>query len=121
WPRGLNAAVQQFEQWMHESAIREMRTLSEKYRHDFIEPIRSVSRQLTQALQDFRNRLSERSERALGVPLRTIEIDFEAPNPASPDVKVGKIFPSELGASLVYVPDVGRRRPREEALSTPHS
>jgi len=51
-----------------------------------------VSRQLSQALQDFRNRLSERTLEALGVPLRTTELDLHAEDPRSPDVRVGKIF-----------------------------
>jgi hypothetical protein len=43
-------------------------------------------------LQDFRNRLSERSLQALGVPLRTSELELRVEYPKSPDVHVGKIF-----------------------------
>jgi hypothetical protein len=58
-----------------------------------VEPIRRVSRQLSQSLQDFRKRLSERALSALGVPLRTNEIELHVQEPGSPDdVRVGKIF-----------------------------
>ena len=44
------------------------------------------------AAQHFRNRLSERMLEALGVPLRTTEIELPTEDPRSPDVRVGKIF-----------------------------
>jgi len=49
----------------------EMAELSKRHRSDFVEPVHRVNRLLSQSLQDFRNRLSERTLEALGVPLRT--------------------------------------------------
>jgi hypothetical protein len=69
-----------------------MAELSREHRSRFVEPVRRVSRQLSQALQDFRNRLSERTLETLGVPLRTTEMDLHTEDPRSPDVRVGKIF-----------------------------
>ena len=48
--------------------------------------------ELSQLLQDFRNRLSERTLEALGVPLRTTQMDLSPQDPRSPDVRVGRIF-----------------------------
>jgi len=70
----------------------EMAELSERHRGEFVEPVRRAARRLSQSLQDFRNRLSERTLAALGVPLRTTEIELHTEDPRSPDVRVGKIF-----------------------------
>jgi hypothetical protein len=69
-----------------------MRTLSEGHRSGFIEPVRRAGRQLSQFLEDFRNRLSQRTLEALGVPLWTAQPDLETKDPKSPDVRVGRIF-----------------------------
>ena len=69
-----------------------MGELSRKHRSEFVEPVRRVGRHLSQSLQDFRNRLSERILETLGVPLRTTEMELRTEDPKSPDVRVGKIF-----------------------------
>jgi GTP-binding protein EngB required for normal cell division len=92
WTRSLSAATERFDGWLGGAIAREMAGLSQAHRGEFIEPIGRVSRQLSQALQDFRNRLSERALSALGVPLRTSEMELHVAEPQSPDVRVGKIF-----------------------------
>ena len=69
-----------------------MAELARKHRGEFVEPVRRVGRQLSQSLQDFRNRLSERMLETLGVPLRTTEVELHAEDPRWPDVRVGRIF-----------------------------
>lgn len=105
----LNTVVLRFEPWLESSAVREMKALSSRHRAEFIEPVRRVSRQLSQSLQDFRNRLSERALRALGVPLRTTEMCLLVEDPRSPDVKIGKIFDRnwELLAFVLPMPLIG--------------
>jgi GTP-binding protein EngB required for normal cell division len=92
WTRSLAFALERFDGWLSDSLTREMAELSRKHRGEFVEPVRRVGRQLSQSLQDFRNRLSERTLEALGVPLRTTEIDLRTEEPRAPDVRVGKIF-----------------------------
>jgi len=92
WTRSLKVATERFEAWLDARLTREMAELSTIHRGEFVEPVRRVTRQLSQSLQDFRNRLSERALEALGVPLRTTEMEFQAEDPRSPDVRVGKIF-----------------------------
>jgi GTP-binding protein EngB required for normal cell division len=92
WTRNLAAAAEQFDLWLRASMTREMAVLSDLHKVQFIEPIGRVSRQLTQSLQDFRNRLSERALEQLGVPMRTSEMGLSFEDPRSPDVRVGKIF-----------------------------
>lgn len=92
WMRSLSAATEGFDQWMRDQLVLRMSELSARHRGEFVEPVRRVSRQLSQSLQDFRNRLSERVLETLGVPLRTTEMELRVADPKSPDVRVGKIF-----------------------------
>jgi GTP-binding protein EngB required for normal cell division len=92
WTRNLSTAIEKFDDWLRAGLTAEMAESSGKHRNDFVEPVRRVSRQLSQALQDFRNRLSERILETLGVPLRTSEIELQTAVPKSPDVRIGRIF-----------------------------
>lgn len=92
WTRSLRVVMEKFDDWLGVILTREMAELSRKHRSEFVEPVRQVGRQLSQALQDFRNRLSERVLETLGVPLRTTEMELQMEEPGSPDVRVGKIF-----------------------------
>ena len=82
WTRSLLMATERFDDWLQARVTEEMSALSKKHRGEFVEPLQRVGRQLSQSLQDFRNRLSE----------RTLEMDLNAEDPRSPDVRVGKIF-----------------------------
>ncbi len=92
WTRSLLVVTERFEAWLEARVTQEMAELSRTHRSGFVEPVQRVSRQLSQSLQDFRNRLSERTLETLGVPLRTTEMDLHTEDPRSPDVRVGKIF-----------------------------
>jgi GTP-binding protein EngB required for normal cell division len=92
WTRSLLMATERFDDWLQAHVTEEMSALSKKHRGEFVEPLQRVGRQLSQSLQDFRNRLSERTLETLGVTLRTTEMDLNAEDPRSPDVRVGKIF-----------------------------
>jgi hypothetical protein len=92
WMASLRVATERFDQWLTLGVSAEMGRLSRRHQADFVAPIASVSRQLSQALQDFRNRLNERALSTLGVPLQMSEIDLRAPEPGAPHVRVGKIF-----------------------------
>jgi hypothetical protein len=80
--------------------------VSKRHRSDFVESVHRVSRLLSQSLQDFRNRLSERTLEALGVPLRTTQIDLRTEDPRSPDVRAGKIFDRNWELLSLLVPMV---------------
>jgi GTP-binding protein EngB required for normal cell division len=92
WTRSLSIVTEKFDAWMSAGLTSEMAELSKKHRNEFVEPVRRVGRQLSQSLQDFRNRLSDRMLETLGVPLRTTEMELRTEDPRSPDVRVGKIF-----------------------------
>lgn len=92
WTRSLRIATERFDDWIQDGLAIEMAELSRKHRGEFAAPGHRVGRQLSQSLQDFRNRLSDRMLETLGVPLRTTEMELHAEDPKSPDVRVGKIF-----------------------------
>ena len=92
WTRSLRVVTEKFDDWLRVVLTSDMAELSKQHRNEFVEPVRRVSRQLSQSLQDFRNRLSERMLETLGVPLRTTEMELHTEAPKSPDVRVGKIF-----------------------------
>jgi len=92
WARSLRVVTEAFEEWLRASLTEEMTQLSHTHHNEFVAPLMEVSRQLSQSLQDFRNRLSERMLQTLIVPLRTTETDLRADEPRSPDVRVSKIF-----------------------------
>ena len=80
-PGSLRVATEKFDDWLRVVLTSDMAELSRKHRSEFIEPVRRVSRQLSQSLQDFRNRLSERMLETLGVPLRTTEMELRTEDP----------------------------------------
>ena len=92
WTASLKTAAIQFEEWLQPAMAAEMWRVSSQRQSGFIEPAQKVERQLTQVLQDFRNRISERSMAVLDVPLRTSELDLRIRQPQSPDIRIGKIF-----------------------------
>jgi len=104
WRRSLRVAIERFDEWLCGAVTREMTGLANRHHAEFIEPIRRVSRQLSQSLQDFRNRLSERTLQALGIPLRTSEMELHVEDPRSPDVRVGKIFDRNWDLLSLFLP-----------------
>jgi GTP-binding protein EngB required for normal cell division len=106
WTRSLAAATDAFDDWLRARMAEQISELSKKHLAEFTEPVRRVSRQLSQSLQDFRNRLSDRTLNALGVRLRTTEMDLHTEESRSPDVRVGKIFDRnwELLSSIIPMP-----------------
>jgi GTP-binding protein EngB required for normal cell division len=92
WKSSLAATIDRFEEYLRARLTVEMANLSHAHREEFLDPVRHVARQLSQTLQDFRNRLSERIVETLGVPLRTTEMELRVQDPRAPDVRVGKIF-----------------------------
>ena len=92
WTASLSGAIDRFDEWLGAALARGMSVLSTKHRTEFVDPVRRAGRQLSQALQDFRNRLSERTLETLGIPLRTTEMELHVESPRAPDVRVGRIF-----------------------------
>lgn len=95
WAQSFSKATEAFGKWLESAITAEIARLSAEHKPEFVEPLHRVGRQLSQALQDFRNRISERTIEALGIPLRTTEVAFEPEDPESPDIHIGRIFDRE--------------------------
>jgi GTP-binding protein EngB required for normal cell division len=92
WTSSLQTAMGRFEEWLDGALRRELAAVSAAHRQEFLEPVKRVSRQLSQSLQDFRNRLSEKMLETLGVPLKTSQVEMQVAEPREPDIRVGRIF-----------------------------
>ena len=81
-----------FEDWLAGALRDELTVLSIRERSSFLAPLNQVQKQAFRALQQFRDRLSERTLRAFGVPLRTTETGIDVVEPRTPDIRVGRVF-----------------------------
>jgi GTP-binding protein EngB required for normal cell division len=88
----LSHALKSFEEWLQRNLSDELQALSLDGRAQFFAPLEKVKTQLYRASQHFRDRLSERTFRAFGVPLSTSETEIRVEEPHSPDVYIGKVF-----------------------------
>ncbi len=92
WTQSLAVLLSSFQSWLDDSLSRELTQVSNAERSKLIEPLQGTATQVLRYLQEFRDRLSDRTSRAFGVPLRTTEVDIEIREPRTPDVSVGRVF-----------------------------
>ncbi|HTX34971.1 MAG TPA: dynamin family protein [Bryobacteraceae bacterium] len=92
WTRSLAVMLSSFESWLANALSEELAVVSMGERGAFLEPLHKVRKQAFRALQQFRDRLSERTLRAFGVPLRTAETEIEVVDPGAPDIRVARVF-----------------------------
>lgn len=91
-PNSLAKLLDAFDDWLQAALSIELQSLSAARRSEFIQPLADVQRQYRRVLQNFRDRLSERTHTLYGVPLKTTESEIEPRPPKTPDVKIGKAF-----------------------------
>jgi GTP-binding protein EngB required for normal cell division len=91
-PKSLDTLRHAFSDWLQAALSNELQSLSASKRSEFIRPLADVQRQYQGVLQNFRDRLSERTYTLYGVPLKTTESEIEPHPPKMPDVKIGKAF-----------------------------
>jgi hypothetical protein len=104
WNSSFGRAVRSFEEWLGRAITAEITRVSDQHRSDFLEPLHRAGRQLSKALQDFRNRISQRTMEALGVPLLTTEVEIEPELPRSPDIRIGRLFDREWELISFLIP-----------------
>ena len=92
WTKSLAVLLGSFQEWLDGSLSRELSQISLAERSQLIEPLQKTSKQVFRYLQEFRDRLSDRTSKAFGVPLRTKEVDIEIQEPRAPDIRVGRVF-----------------------------
>jgi hypothetical protein len=84
--------MESFDQWLSSALIQSLASVSAAERSRLSEPLQRTAKQVFRILQDFRNRLSDSTMRAFGVPLRTTEVEMQIQEPESPDIHIGKVF-----------------------------
>jgi len=92
WTRSLASLLDSFDRWLSAVLAVNLANVSMAERPHLTEQLQQTTRQVFRILQDFRDRLSDGTMRAFGVPLKTTELELEIQQPESPDVHVGKIF-----------------------------
>jgi GTP-binding protein EngB required for normal cell division len=92
WSRSLATMLSSFESWLAAALRERLTALSARERGPFLSPLHRVQKQVFHTLQQFRDRLSERTLRAFGVPLRTTETSIIVAEPSTPDVRIGRVF-----------------------------
>src|ERR1019366_8205594 len=76
WTRSLATMLSSFEDWLASAPRDRLTALSIRERSSFLAPLNQIKKQAFPALQQFRDRLSDRTMRAFGVPLRTTETEI---------------------------------------------
>jgi len=92
WCKSLGTMLSCFEDWLERVLRDELTMLSIRERGFFVTPLHKVRKQAFRALQQFRDRLSERTMRAFGIPLRTTETEIPMAEPATPNIRIGRVF-----------------------------
>lgn len=92
WSHSLAAMLSGFERWLTAELRMSLAGLSRGERNSLRAPLDRVRAQATAILQQFRDRLSDRTLRAFGVPLRTSETEVAVTEPGTPDIRIGRIF-----------------------------
>jgi GTP-binding protein EngB required for normal cell division len=92
WTRSLATMLSGFEKWLASALRDELTVVSIRERSSFLAPLNKVQKQAFRALQQFRDRLSDRTMRAFGVPLRTTETEINVVEPRTPDIRIGRVF-----------------------------
>lgn len=110
WTRSLSEALSQFERWLQQALAEELGKVSDSERQFFLAPVDKTARRLFCSLQNFRDRLSERSMKAFGAPLRTTEMEIRAAEPRVPDIRIGRVFDRnwELLSAVLPMWAIGR-------------
>ena len=92
WTKNLTALLSSFQNWLDGSLSCELSQVSIAERAKLVEPLDKTAKQVFRYLQEFRDRLSDGTACAFGVPLGTTEIEIEIREPKTPDISVGRVF-----------------------------
>ena len=100
WTSSLATMLSSFEDWLAGALRDELTVLSIRERGSFLAPLHKVRKQAFRALQQFRDRLSDRTMRAFGVPLRTTETEINVVEPRYTRYQSRTSVRQELGTAV---------------------
>ena len=92
WRRNLATILSFFEDWLASALHAALADVSDRERSELLAPLDQVCKRVRRALQQFRDHLSDSTLRVFGVPLRTSEPEVAVKEPATPDIRVGRVF-----------------------------
>jgi GTP-binding protein EngB required for normal cell division len=124
WRTSLARVISSFQDWLERSLAGKLTGVQETDRARLLRPVEQTAAQLGRALQDFRNRLSERTEKAYGIRLRIRKVEIQAAIPRTPDIRIGNLFdrnwellspvlPMSIFGGMVYRHLANRKVPYE--------
>lgn len=111
WRLSFARLLEQFEHWLRQALVSRLSSVSAANQREFLKPLEELQRRQMRVLQAFRDRLSERTMKLFGVPLRTIEPPFELLAPKPPDVNIGRVFDHSWELLSPVLPMAVMRRP----------
>jgi hypothetical protein len=91
-PQNFGKLLEAFSEWLRSVMSSELLSVSGAKRSEFIQPLTSVQRQYRRVLQNFRDRLSDRTLTLYGVPLKTNETEIVPQPPKAPDIHISRGF-----------------------------
>ena len=91
-PASFARLIEAFSDWLRDELTSELVATSGAKRAEFVRPLADVQRQYQRVLQNFRDRLSDRTFTLFGVPLKTTEPEIVPEPPKAPDVNIGRAF-----------------------------
>jgi GTP-binding protein EngB required for normal cell division len=92
WTQSLGRMLESFDAFMAAALRAQIAEISIVEQAKLMERLADSSRKFRRYLQDFRDRLSDSTTRAFGVPLHTTEVEFAIQQPQHPDIRIGQIF-----------------------------
>ncbi len=92
WTRNLDFTLNAYEDWLKQVLGEALVAVSATERKRLLAPLYGLEKRVFQTLQNFRDRLSEQTTRAFGVPLRTTQQEIAVPEPHTPDIYIGHVF-----------------------------
>ncbi len=92
WIRSLDFALNAYEGWLKTALAERLVAVSATERKTLLARLRRLEKRIFQSLQNFRDRLSDQTMKAFGVPLRTTQQEVGVREPHAPDIHIGHVF-----------------------------
>ena len=104
WKGNLAKRRTRFEQWLEQSLHEEMSTVSAHGQEFLASHLMEAEASLQRKVRGFQDRLARSIERALGLTFEGARFHAELSNPRQPDVRVGKVFDSQVDLLWFLIP-----------------
>jgi GTP-binding protein EngB required for normal cell division len=104
WRGSFADTLAQFRRWLAKEMTEEVAAVSAQGNDAFLEPLRDAQRLFQGAIQSFRDKLSEESQRVYGLALRTTETEIAVKPPRAPDVSISKVFNHDWELVFALIP-----------------